>query len=84
MVLYFYKITTLSNKILAECLVTLLWKNRIDVSKYIIKDRVNSENIDEFLYEFERYAGNDNLNSDDVKELHNILKEIKSHSDVTK
>ncbi len=83
MVLDFYNKTTLSNKIIAECLVTLLWKNRIEISKYIIKDRVNLENVDEFLNEFERYAGKDNLYSKTGKELHEILMEIKSPLDIS-
>lgn len=74
MVIELYNKTTLSNKVLAQCLVTLLWKNRIEISKYIINNRVNLENIDEFLSEFESYAGEDNLNSESGKILHSILK----------
>ena len=48
---YQYYITE-ANKIIAQCLVTLLWKKRKEISKYIINDRVNSENIDEILNEF--------------------------------
>lgn len=73
-----YNKTTLSDKIIAECLVTLLWKNRKEISKYIIKDRVNLNNIDVILKEFIRYAGEDNLNSESGKELYEILKEIQS------
>ena len=68
--------TTLSNKIIAQCLVTLLWKKRKELSKYLIKTRVNSENIDEILKEFESYAGEDNLYSETGREIHEILKEI--------
>lgn len=78
MVIEFYNKTTLSNKIIAECLVSLLWKKRKEISKYIIKDRVNTNNVDEILNEFESYAGIDNLSSDSGKEIHEILKEIKS------
>lgn len=78
MVIDLYRKTTLSNKILAECLVTLLWKNRKEISKYIIKDKVNSNNIDVILKEFIRYAGKDNLNSEPIKELYEILKEKQS------
>ena len=46
MVLDLYKKTTLSDSVLADCLVTMLWKNRKEISKYIIKDRVNLDNID--------------------------------------
>ncbi len=78
MVIEFYNKTTLSNKIIAQCLVSLLWKKRKEISKYIIKDRVNINNVDEILNEFENYAGIENLTSDSGKEIHEILKEIKS------
>ena len=54
-VMELYNKTTLSNKVLAQCLQTLLWKNRLEISKYIIRDRVNKENVDEFIKEFEDY-----------------------------
>ena len=51
-----YKKTTLSNKIIAQCLQTLLWKNKLKISQYIINDRVNNDNADEFINEFENYV----------------------------
>ena len=83
LVLNLYKINTLSNKIISQCLVTLLWKNRQEISKYIIKDRVNLENIDEILTEFIKYAGEDNLSSESGKELYEILKEIQSPVEIS-
>ena len=53
LVMELYNKTTLSDKIIAHCLVTLLWKNRKEISKYIIKDRINKNNVDEILKEFE-------------------------------
>ena len=38
MVMEFYKINTLSSKVIYQCLVTLLYKNRINIAKYIIND----------------------------------------------
>lgn len=73
-----YHKNTLSNKIIAECLVVLLWKERKEISKYIIKDRVNISNIDTILNEFIRYIGKDNLHSKDGNEIYEILKEIKN------
>lgn len=78
-----YNKTTLSNKIIAECLQTLLWKNRMEVVKYIIKDRVNKENIDEFINEFENYVKkSDEFNyeelGEDSKIVYDMLKQIKS------
>ena len=76
LVIELYKKTTLSDKIIAQCLVTLLWKNRKEISKYIIKDRVNSNNIDEVLDEFIKYEGKNNLDTESGKEIYNILKQI--------
>lgn len=77
LILELYKKTTLSDKIIAQCLVTLLWKKRKEISKFIINDRVNKNNIDTILNEFTAYAGKDNLNSESGKEIHNLLKKIK-------
>lgn len=76
LVLDLYKKCTLSDKIIADTLMTLVWRNRIEAAKYIIKDRVNKNNIDEILEEFERYAGNENLAYYKTKIIHNMLKEI--------
>lgn len=76
MVLDLYKKTTLSEKIIAQCLLTLIWKDRLEISKYIIKDRVNLDNIDEILEEFVNYAGDKNLAHESTQEICNILEEI--------
>ena len=77
MVLDLYKKSTLSDKIIAQCLLTLIWKNRLEISKYIIKDRVNLDNVDEILEEFINYAGKDNLGDESTQEIIKILKEKK-------
>ena len=77
MVMNLYKKTTLPNKVLAQCLVTLLWKDRKEISKYIIKDRVNKENIDEFINEFTDYSGKNTLDSECTKEVYDLLLKIK-------
>ncbi|HBC84448.1 MAG TPA: hypothetical protein DCZ30_03180 [Clostridiales bacterium] len=82
MVIELYKKTTLTNKILAQCLQTLLWKNRIEVSKYIIIDRVNKENVDEFINEFENYTKKSKQFNyyeleKDSKVIYDMLKKIK-------
>ena len=56
LVLNLYKNSTLSNKILAQCLQKKKKKNRIEISKYIIADKVNKNNVDEFILEFENYT----------------------------
>ena len=82
MVMELYKRTTLTNKILAQCLKTLLWKKRIEMSKFIINDRVNKENVEEFIIEFENYTKkSEKFNYDelskDSKIIYDMLKEIK-------
>ena len=81
-VIELYKKTTLTNKILAQCLQTLIWKNRIEISKYIIIDRVNKENVDEFINEFENYTKkSEKFNyyelGKDSKIIYDMLKKIK-------
>lgn len=83
LVMELYNKTTLSDKIIAHCLVTLLWKNRKEISKYIIKDRINKNNVDEILKEFEWFIANKNNKEfkydelwDDAKEIYDILKII--------
>ncbi len=80
-VLDLYQKNTLSNKIIAQCLQTLLWKDRLEFCKYIIRDSINKENIDEVLDEFEKYTKERekvNPNSGDTKIIHDILKEIQN------
>ena len=83
MVIDLYQKTTLSNKIIAECLLTLIWKNRLEISKYIIKDRVNLDNVNEILEEFVNYAGDENLAYESTQEIRDILKEIQSPIDIS-
>lgn len=77
MVLKLYSIDTLSNKIIAQCLLTLIWKNRLEISKYIVNDRVNSNNAKEILDEFIKYAGEDNMKYDSVKEIINEIEKYR-------
>ena len=81
LVMDLYKKTTLSNKILADCLVTLIWKDRIKISKYIINDRVNKNNVDEFYTEFMNYSSKNNFENDELKakykEIEDMLLKIK-------
>jgi hypothetical protein len=75
MVIDLYKMSNLSNKVIAQCLLTLVWKNRKEISKYIIKDRASKDNVDEIIEEFVNYAGN-NMEYESTKEIYNLLKEI--------
>ena len=81
-ILDLYKKTTLSNKIIAQCLMVLLWKDKLEISKYIIKDMVNKHNVDEILTEFTNYAGDGNFSYEkagaQTREIYDILKEIQN------
>ena len=83
MVVELYKKSNLSNKIIAQCLLTLIWKNRLEISKYIIKDRVDINNVAEILEEFVNYAGDENLAYESTQEIYSILKEIQSPIDIS-
>lgn len=76
----FYKINTLPSKVIYQCLVTLLYKNRINIAKYIINDYITTENIKDAIEEFENYVTNEDFEysklSNDEKEIYNILKSI--------
>lgn len=76
-----YKKTTLSDKIIAQCLLTLIWTNRLEISKYIIKDRINLNNVNLFLKEFVNYVGKDNLAYENIREVYNLLKRIFSNNE---
>ncbi len=80
MVMEFYKINTLPSKVIYQCLVTLLYKNRINIAKYIINDYITTENIKDAIEEFENYVTNEDFEysklSNDEKEIYNILKSI--------
>lgn len=78
LILELYNKTTLSDKIIAECLVILLLKNKKEISKYIIKERVNLNNVNEILKEYIQYSEKNNLSSKDSLEIYEILEEIAS------
>ena len=83
MVMELYKKTTLSNKVLAQCLQILLWKNRMEMSEFIVNDKVNKENVDEFIIEFENYSKKtEKFNYDELGEnskiIYDMLTKIKA------
>lgn len=86
MIINFYKKTTLSDKIIAQCLQILLWKDKLEISKFIIKDRVNFKNIDCYIKEFENYNAKNGFNYDKLgeksKEIYDTLKEIQKRSNI--
>ncbi len=88
MILEYYKKNTLSNKMIAECLQILLWKNRLEIAKYIIRDRVNKDNIDEIFSRYTEYASNGKPDYDFsigmTGEIYSMLEEIKNNKVLSK
>lgn len=79
MVLDFYRKSELPEKTYYQCLVVLLYRNCVNVAKYIIKDRINKNNIDDCIKEFERMITDKhdgNIYEFKYKELWNEAKEI--------
>lgn len=88
MVMEFYKKSDLPEKTYYQCLVILSeFKNYTDVAKEILKEKINKENVDDCLAEFERFVTDkhdgkhydfdyDKL-SDNGKKIYNMLLEIK-------
>ncbi len=86
LVIELYKESNMIDKAYYQCLVTLLFKKHIKAVKYIINDRINRNNIDECIKEFEDYISTvNNYNGifdynklwDDAKEIYNILVKIR-------
>lgn len=81
-VIEFYKINTLPSKVIYQCLVTLLYKNRINIAKYIINDYITTENIKEAIEEFKNYVSNEKFEyselSSDEREIYDLLKSIEA------
>lgn len=87
LIIKLYKESNMIDKSYYQCLVTLLFKKHINVVKYIINDRINKNNIEECIIEFEDYISTINnpdgvfdydLLWDDAKEIYDILIKIKN------
>lgn len=87
MVLDFYKKSDLPENTYYQCIVVLLYKNYINVVKYIINDRINKDNVNDCIKEFERMITDKHDGNvyefkyeelwDEAKEIYDILKEVK-------
>ena len=88
MVIDIYKRTTLPLNRLFQCIYCLLFRKYINASKMIINDLVNKDNIEEAIYEFEKFASRTNGNDigifdynklfPEAKEIYNILLSIRN------
>ncbi len=89
MVMDFYFKSDLPQKTYYQCIVVMLYRNYINVAKQIIKDKVNKENIEECINEFElmiteKHDGIKHIfNYDeiwqDAKDIYDILLNIKNN-----
>ena len=92
MVIDIYKKSTLPLTTYFQCIYCLLFRGYVNASKYIIKDIVNLDNINDAIKEFEDFAirskDNDTGKFDydklfpKAKEIYDILKEIQSNIDI--
>ena len=89
MVIDIYKKSNLPTKTYYQCIYCLLFRKYVDASKYIIKDIVNKNNIEEVIKEYEEFASRTNGNTTGIfdynklfpeaKEIYNILLNIKNN-----
>lgn len=94
MIIDIYKKSTLPEKTYYQCLVTLLYRNYVNAVVYIIKDRINKNNVQNAIAEFENYISNKSngtknnfdyekdLWNDDAKKIYNILKDIENEKNI--
>lgn len=80
LIIELYHKTTLSNKYLAQSLQVLLWKDHLEACKCIIKEAVNSLNVEEILKEFIKYSSNGEADHDfSTGIIYSMLLEIKNN-----
>ena len=84
----FYKKSDLPQKTYYQCIVVALFKNYVNLAKLIIKEKVNKDNINDCINEFERFVTDKHdgvehkFSYDDLweegKNIYNILLDIKN------
>ena len=82
-VLELYKKSNLPEKTYYQCLVTLLYRGYKETVKYIIKDRITKDNVEDAIDEFERFVVDKEDKEfsyedlwDDAKEIYDELTKI--------
>ena len=76
MVMDIYKKSKLSNRVFAQSLKPLLWKNRLEIAKYAINDFVNKDNVDEIIDVYVNSATQHDYKTGDAFIIYNMLKDI--------
>lgn len=77
MVIDIYKKSTLPTNRYFQCIYCLLFRKYINASKYIIKDIVNKNNINEAIKEFEDFASRSNGNDTGIFDYEKLFPEAK-------
>ena len=72
-----YNKSQLLKKTYYQCIVVMLYKNYINVAKQIIKDKVNKDNIDYCINEFERMISDKHDGSKPIFSYDKLWKEAK-------
>lgn len=88
MIMDFYKKSDLPEKTYFQCVVVMLYRNYIKVAKKIIEDKVNKNNINDCISEFERVISDKHDGTtpqfkydelwEDAKNIYNLLLTIKN------
>ena len=82
MVIDLYKKSTLPMNTYFQCIYCLLFKKYVNASKYIIKDIVNKDNIEDVIKEFEDFASRTNGNTTGIFDYDKLFPEAKEIYDI--
>ena len=82
MVIDLYKKSTLPMNTYFQCIYCLLFKKYVNASKYIIKDIVNKDNIEDVIKEFEDFASRTNSNTTGIFDYDKLFPEAKEIYDI--
>jgi hypothetical protein len=82
MVMKFYKKSDLPEKTYYQCIVVLLYRHYINVAKQIIKDKVNKDNINDCINEFERFVTDKHDGIDHIFHYDDLWPEAKEIYDI--
>lgn len=82
MVMDFYNKSDLPQKTYYQCIVVMLYKNYINIAKQIIKDKVNQNNVDDCISEFEKMISNRQDGSVPIFNYKELWKEARDIYDI--
>ena len=73
----YYRKSNLPIKTYYQCIVVMIYKNYIDIAKKIIEDKVNKNNIDDCIKEFERMISDKHDGNTPIFSYEKLWKEAK-------